>query len=125
VAGFKNFITQNVEPVKNFIGKLFSADQLEHLSDIAAAEAKIVEYDGEKMAVFKDSNGQVHAVHPDCTHLKCTVAWNEAEQSWDCPCHGARYSVDGKVLTGPADKQLGKIMQIAEAKEIESSDHLK
>jgi len=50
-----------------------------------------------------------HALSPSCTHLGCEVKWNAAECSWDCPCHGARYDVDGDVLTGPADRQLKKI----------------
>jgi hypothetical protein len=69
----------------------------------------VVKYDGEKIALFKDEHGELHAVNPACTHMKCTVAWNNAEQSWDCPCHGSRFSIDGKVLTGPADHDLEKI----------------
>ena len=61
------------------------------------------------MALSKDEAGGVHAVSPVCTHMKCNVAWNNAEGSWDCPCHGARYSADGAVLTGPADHDLEKI----------------
>jgi len=117
VAGFSNFITHNAGVISNFAGKLFSADKLHELSGLARGEAKIVQYDGEKIGLYKDETGQLHAVNPVCTHLKCEVKWNSAEQSWDCPCHGARYDCDGKVLTGPADHSLEPIsIQELEAK---------
>ena len=50
--------------------------------------------------------GAVHAVSPVCTHLGCIVRFNVAERSWDCPCHGSRYDVDGAVLQGPATRAL-------------------
>jgi len=68
-----------------------------------------VSYDSHKIALHKDDTGALHAVHPACTHLKCFVSWNNAERSWDCPCHGARYTADGQVITGPASVALEKI----------------
>ena len=68
-----------------------------------------MKYDDQKVAVYKDVHHNIHVVHPVCTHLKCNVQWNVAERSWDCPCHGARYDADGKVMTGPADRDLEKI----------------
>jgi glycine/D-amino acid oxidase-like deaminating enzyme/nitrite reductase/ring-hydroxylating ferredoxin subunit len=59
-----------------------------------------------KIAVCRDREGALHAVSPVCTHLACDVAWNRAEQSWDCPCHGSRFSPDGKVVNGPAVSHL-------------------
>ena len=76
---------------------------------MAAWEAKVVNEDGEKIAMYNDENYNIHTVNPTCTHVHCTVAWNAAEKSWDCPCHGARYSCDGEVLTGPATKNLAVI----------------
>jgi glycine/D-amino acid oxidase-like deaminating enzyme/nitrite reductase/ring-hydroxylating ferredoxin subunit len=59
-----------------------------------------------KIAVCRDAKGELHAVSPVCTHLACDVAWNSAEQSWDCPCHGSRFTPDGKVVNGPAVSDL-------------------
>ncbi|HEX3768493.1 MAG TPA: Rieske 2Fe-2S domain-containing protein, partial [Puia sp.] len=71
------------------------------------------------LAICKDETGRIHAVSPVCTHLKCIVQWNKTEKTWDCPCHGARYSIDGKVLTGPSTIPLTVIP--AEIKELNAT----
>src|SRR5690606_18157307 len=103
VAGFTEFVKHNTEVVAQFVGKWFSTEKLDEIASVANEEGKVVKYNNETMALYKDATGQLHAVSPACTHMKCAVAFNAAEKSWDCPCHGARYSVDGEVLTGPAD----------------------
>ncbi|MFP3881738.1 MAG: Rieske 2Fe-2S domain-containing protein [Actinomycetota bacterium] len=57
------------------------------------------------VADYRDPDGDIHSLSPTCTHLQCTVRWNRAE-SWDCPCHGSRFGVDGKILDGPATDPL-------------------
>lgn len=109
VAGFTSFIQHNVSAVGEFVSRLFSGEKLNELADLAPGEARLVRYENEKIAVFKDEDGALHAVNPVCTHLKCEVKWNNTERSWDCPCHGARYNFNGKVLTGPADRDVETI----------------
>ena len=62
--------------------------------------------EGEKVAAYRDTRGVVHLLSPVCPHLFCHVHWNAAESSWDCPCHGSRFSGDGKLLNGPAVSDL-------------------
>lgn len=109
VAGFTEFVKHNADVVKQFVGGWLGMDKLEEAADLATNDAKVVKYEGESLGVYKDDSGVLHAVNPACTHVKCSVAWNAAEKSWDCPCHGARYSVDGEVLTGPASRDLEKV----------------
>lgn len=109
IAGFANFIKENADVVKQFISKWFSSEDLESFADLAKGEGKVVSYNDQKIALFKNEEGNLHAVNPACTHIKCSVTWNVAEQSWDCPCHGARYNVDGEVLNGPAHINLEPI----------------
>ena len=109
VAGFTNFIKHNADVVKQFAGKWFPHEQLEEISGLAAGEGKVLNYNEHKVALHKDEHGELHAISPICTHLKCEVKWNTAERSWDCPCHGARYDINGEVLTGPADMGLEPI----------------
>jgi len=106
VAGFANFVKENLDVVKEFIGKRLSKDNLNELADLAPGEGRVVKYEGKSLAICKDENGELHAINPVCTHAKCVVGWNNTEQSWDCPCHGARYTVDGEVITGPASMGL-------------------
>jgi len=107
VAGFVHFVDHNADVVKQFVNKWFSSDQVTtDLSDIAPGDARIIKYEGNHIGVSKDEQGNLHVVDPTCTHMRCSVVWNNAERCWECPCHGARYSPDGKVLTGPASKDL-------------------
>jgi glycine/D-amino acid oxidase-like deaminating enzyme/nitrite reductase/ring-hydroxylating ferredoxin subunit len=109
IAGFANFIRENADVVKNLVSGLVTRSQLDSLSELAHGEGKVVVFDKHKIAMYKDNDGNLHVLNPTCTHLKCSVAWNAAELSWDCPCHGARYAIDGDVLNGPASMDLKKI----------------
>jgi len=106
VAGFAEFAKHNTDVVSQFVGKWFATERLEEFSSLAPDEGRVVKLNNETMALYKDEHGSLHAVNPTCTHMKCSVAWNAAEKSWDCPCHGARYSIEGDVLNGPADANL-------------------
>lgn len=109
VAGFVNFLKHNADVAKQFTNKWLPHEDLESLAALSRGEGKVVNYNDQKIALYKDEEGLLHAINPICTHLKCEVKWNGAETSWDCPCHGARYSFDGTVLTGPADRDMEKI----------------
>ncbi len=90
----------------------FAKDRLKGVgrgvADVAPGEGKVVGRPGNQTAVYRDPGGEVHAVSARCSHLGCIVSWNPAESSWDCPCHGSRFSVDGEVIHGPAVRNLEK-----------------
>jgi glycine/D-amino acid oxidase-like deaminating enzyme/nitrite reductase/ring-hydroxylating ferredoxin subunit len=69
-------------------------------------EGKILRIGGKKLAVFRDADGRVKKMSAVCTHMGCVVHWNNAERTWDCPCHGSRFDARGKVLAGPAETPL-------------------
>jgi glycine/D-amino acid oxidase-like deaminating enzyme len=73
---------------------------------LAPGEGGVVDVAGEKTAVYIGPAGDVHAVSAVCTHLGCTVGFNPAEVTWDCPCHGSRFTTDGTVIQGPASRNL-------------------
>lgn len=97
-----------VDTTKTVIGDRLKKEYLE-LEDIKNNEGGIIEKDGEKIGIYKDDKGNVYAVKPVCTHLGCMLKWNNADKTWDCPCHGSRFSYDGKSLYNPAIKDLKKI----------------
>lgn len=76
------------------------------LASIALDDAEIVEFDGEKAGAYRDQRGLLHLVSATCTHMGCTVRWNNVEKTWDCPCHGSRFSITGEVINGPANFPL-------------------
>ncbi|MEO8085920.1 MAG: FAD-dependent oxidoreductase, partial [Bacteroidota bacterium] len=76
------------------------------LNNIKQGDGKIIEIDGKKYGCYCDDDETLHLVNAECTHLKCIVHWNNDEHSWDCPCHGSRFTYEGKVLNEPANKAL-------------------
>jgi glycine/D-amino acid oxidase-like deaminating enzyme/nitrite reductase/ring-hydroxylating ferredoxin subunit len=72
------------------------------LAAIPPGEGRVLNVGGERLAVYRNANGQLGALSPVCTHLGCLVHWNTTEKSWDCPCHGSRFDPHGRVLNGPA-----------------------
>jgi glycine/D-amino acid oxidase-like deaminating enzyme/Rieske Fe-S protein len=74
----------------------------EDVAAIAPGEGRVLSIEGERLAVYRNGNGQLSALSPVCTHLGCLVHWNTTEKSWDCPCHGSRFDPHGRVLNGPA-----------------------
>jgi glycine/D-amino acid oxidase-like deaminating enzyme/nitrite reductase/ring-hydroxylating ferredoxin subunit len=99
-------VKENVNAASHLIGDRFKAQQPE---EIAPGEGAIVESEKGKIALFKEENGTLHRLSPVCTHVGCFVGWNPAEKSWDCPCHGSRFSCEGVVLHGPAQKNLERL----------------
>ena len=76
------------------------------VGDIPRGGGEVLVVDGERVAVSRDDAGTVRAVSAVCTHMGCLVRWNDAERSWDCPCHGSRFDTDGCLLDGPAARNL-------------------
>ncbi len=76
------------------------------LSSIKTGEAEIVELNKKKHGAYRDAYNKLHVVSAECTHLQCIIKWNNDEKSWDCPCHGSRFTYQGKVINGPANKNL-------------------
>ncbi|MFD7755342.1 FAD-dependent oxidoreductase [Streptomyces sp. NPDC059757] len=97
---------QQAEVAKHFVGDRLRVTNLDSVSQVPPGTGAVVRVKGRRCAVYRDQDGTVRAVSARCTHLGCLVAFNEAETSWECPCHGSRFGVDGAVLQGPAVRPL-------------------
>ncbi|MDO3643222.1 FAD-dependent oxidoreductase [Mucilaginibacter sp. L3T2-6] len=109
IDGFTEFAKENADAAYHFVSDRFNFRETDSLNRLQPGTGKLVEVDGRKIAAYRDDEGNIHALNPVCTHAGCIVNWNGTEKSWDCPCHGARYDIDGNVLTGPATHNLKKI----------------
>jgi Rieske Fe-S protein len=102
----KDFYRENANVAQQMVGDRLAAITAPSADSLQPGEGGIVSLDGDKVAAFRDEDGALHTVSAACTHLGCLVAFNTAERSWDCPCHGSRFSLEGEVLQGPATKDL-------------------
>ncbi len=109
IASAGNVLDEVVNASVHFVKDKFSADKIEELNDLNNGEGRIIKHEGETFAAYRDSKSEIHLLSPVCPHTGCNVAWNPSEVTWDCPCHGSRFDIDGKLLNGPAMTGLKKI----------------
>jgi glycine/D-amino acid oxidase-like deaminating enzyme/nitrite reductase/ring-hydroxylating ferredoxin subunit len=104
-ASAKSFLRENTLIAARQV-KGASTGTRKTIDELPPGQGAIISADGSDCAVYRDPAGQLHVRSATCTHMGCTVTWNQAESSWDCPCHGSRFAIDGRVLHGPAHEPL-------------------
>ena len=88
--------------MKGFSAHLKRANgELHHLP---VGTAKEIKYKDKKAGAYRDENGRIYIVTLKCQHLKCKLNWNDSTKTWDCPCHGSRYSFKGELVDNPAQQ---------------------
>ena len=107
--GTWHYLKENADYPYYLVRNWIAGTESKNLLDLKPGGGKILNHDGRKVAAYRDELGRVTLCSPVCTHLGCIVAWNEAEQTWDCPCHGSRFRPTGEVLSGPAEKNLERL----------------
>lgn len=108
LAALRTLVSENARAGYRFVADRLTERGGRQIEELEPGEGAIVSAAGRKVAGYRDRDGGLHAVSTRCTHLGCQVAWNAAEESWDCPCHGSRFDLDGEVLCGPATSALAK-----------------
>jgi glycine/D-amino acid oxidase-like deaminating enzyme/nitrite reductase/ring-hydroxylating ferredoxin subunit len=104
-AAVKDFVKENLNVATQY-ADLVTPGEVASIDDVAKGEGAVIRRGLSKAAVYRDDDGVVHSTSAVCRHLGCIVAWNSAEKTWDCPCHGSRYDRYGEVINGPANKGL-------------------
>jgi glycine/D-amino acid oxidase-like deaminating enzyme/nitrite reductase/ring-hydroxylating ferredoxin subunit len=107
-------VKENVGVAKRFVQDRITrrrAPSLQDLGvgDLGVGQGRVVDLEGDKVGVYRDRDGAVHAVSVTCTHMGCALNWNNAETTWDCPCHGSRFNYKGRVINGPAVEDLTQV----------------
>jgi nitrite reductase/ring-hydroxylating ferredoxin subunit len=100
-----HFIKDQSNVASQYIGWLSQGDE-QSAAALAPGEGAVIRSGMRKLAVYRDDEGTLHCHSAKCSHLGCIVQWNAPEHSWDCPCHGSRFSAYGSVLHGPAVRGL-------------------
>jgi glycine/D-amino acid oxidase-like deaminating enzyme/nitrite reductase/ring-hydroxylating ferredoxin subunit len=107
--GMARYVRENLDYPTQLVRDRLRTPRADTLTDVPTGEGRILTLEGQKCAVFRGDDGNMSVCSAVCTHLKCLVRWNAADQTWDCPCHGSRFSPDGEVLSGPAQRSLQRI----------------
>lgn len=102
----KEYLKENINVLGEYMKDWPGFADVDEFKEIKQGEGKVISVGGEKIAAYRDTDNKVHTISAVCTHMKCIVNWNNAEKSWDCPCHGSRFDIDGVVLEGPAIADL-------------------
>ena len=107
--GTLSYLRENKDFPVCLVRDRFQRPDAGSLRELAPGEGKTLEMHGKKVAAYRDAKGRVTLCSAICTHLQCVVAWNPAEKTWDCPCHGSRFQPDGQVISGPAEEPLPRL----------------
>ena len=102
----KEWVKENVDNAAHLLDTLLGPGEVDDVDDVEAGEGAILRKGLKKYAVARRADGTLTACSALCTHMGCTVSWNGSESSWDCPCHGSRFTPEGEILHGPARDPL-------------------
>ena len=110
--GTWQYLTENLDYPYYLLRDRLKGAEEGTVDTLARGEGRIVKWQKQKVAAYRDEHGALTICSPVCTHLKCLVRWNAADHTWDCPCHGSRFRPDGSVLGGPAEEPLERLDQV-------------
>lgn len=102
----KDYIIENKDFPLCLVRDRVQGADVASVDEIKCGQGATVQIDDKKLAVYRDEQAKLHAFSCSCPHMGCHVHWNQAERSWDCPCHGSRFDTHGKLLNGPSLKNL-------------------
>ena len=107
--GAWEYIKENKDYPYYLIRDRFAGAEGRSLRAVTRGSGKIIEHNGQRVAAYRDDQGKMTLRSATCTHMGCIVAWNDAERTWDCPCHGSRFKPNGDVISGPAESPLSSV----------------
>jgi glycine/D-amino acid oxidase-like deaminating enzyme/nitrite reductase/ring-hydroxylating ferredoxin subunit len=113
----KDFAAENLNVAAQYTGWV-TGGEVDSEEQIAPDSGAVVRHGLKKIAVYRDKSGTMHRFSAICVHLGCVVSWNATEKTWDCPCHGSRYTAFGQVVNGPANAGLEELKESTEEEQL-------
>jgi glycine/D-amino acid oxidase-like deaminating enzyme/nitrite reductase/ring-hydroxylating ferredoxin subunit len=107
--GLWDYLKENKDYPYYLIRDRFAGNGGHSLRTIKRGTGEVIDVGGKPAAVYRGLDSQIYVRSAICTHMGCYVHWNDAERTWDCPCHGSRFKVNGDVLAGPAEDALAAL----------------
>jgi glycine/D-amino acid oxidase-like deaminating enzyme/nitrite reductase/ring-hydroxylating ferredoxin subunit len=107
--GAWTYVSEATDSTLRLICDRLSPAEASSLRAVAPGEGRVVQLEKQKVAAYRDAQGRLALCSAICPHLRGVVAWNPAERTWDCPCHGSRFQTDGGVISGPAEDPLPRL----------------
>jgi glycine/D-amino acid oxidase-like deaminating enzyme/nitrite reductase/ring-hydroxylating ferredoxin subunit len=104
--GLWDYVKENADYPYYMVRDRFAGAEGRSLRLVKRGEGKVIDRKGTNVAACRDTDGSLILRSATCTHMGCTVRWNDAERTWDCPCHGSRFTPKGEVISGPAESPL-------------------
>src|SRR6185295_17152791 len=104
-------------------GKWLTKGEVHDPREIPAGEGRVIRQGFKKIACYRDEHGELKKFSAVCPHLGGILVWNSGEKTWDCPCHGSRFSATGKVVNGPANTDLEPIAPRARRRSPSKTHH--
>jgi len=105
---FIDYVKENADYPYYMMRSRFAGQDGRPLRSLKRGEGRVIERDGKPVAAYRGPDGSMTLRSAVCTHMGCTVGWNAAERTWDCPCHGSRFTPQGEVIGGPAETPLAE-----------------
>jgi Rieske Fe-S protein len=112
MTGALDYLRENIDYPYYMLKDRLRREQSGSPDDLEPGCGKILRVGGRRVAAYRADDGSLSMVSPSCTHMGCQVHWNQAEKTWDCPCHGSRFTAEGAVISGPAEKPLEPVETI-------------
>ncbi len=109
IGGTWTYLKENKDYPWHLLKDWLTKGAAEPLENLPPDSGKVLIFEGKKVAASRDTHGRITLCSAVCPHLGCIVDWNEAERTWDCPCHGSRFQPGGEVISGPAESPLEPI----------------
>lgn len=115
LGSIRDLMTENLNAVGQYADWVTGSD-VDSLAALRPGQGAVIRQGLRKLAVYRDEHGRLHQHSAVCPHLHALVRWNDVEKTWDCPAHGSRFAPDGRVVNGPANRDLSSVEKDVKSK---------